>query len=160
MTETNINTSSDLDVLDTDSGSAVSQEIQDLAAGKAAFMSTIPGDDFETKVKTVEAMTNSVAVKQNLGKTINLAHVIVQSIPMLDKRTGEVRDQPRIVLLDADGTAYHAISGGLFTSVKNILGVMGNPVTWPAPLPIHIIGVQGKSGGDYFTAKIGPAPKK
>jgi len=148
-----------VDILDTDNGSAVSREIQNLAAGTAAFFSTIQGDDFATKVATVEAMTNSIPIKENLNKTINVQNVIVQAIPMLDTASGEVRDQARIILLDVDGTAYHAISGGLWRSVQNILGVVGHPSTWPAPLPIHIASVKGRQG-DFYTAKIGEAPAK
>lgn len=157
MTET---TSTAVDVLDTISeGSSVSREIQNLAAGQAAFLSTIKGDDFATKVATIEAMTNSVPVKENLNKTINVVNFIVQSVPMADRQTGELTDQPRIILLDADGTAYHAISGGLWRSVQNILGVLPHPSEWPAPLPLHIVSVKGGKG-DFYTAKMGAAPKK
>lgn len=159
MTETPTTVSTAVDVLDTDSGSAVGQEILALAQGKSAFLSTLTGDDFETKVKTIEAMTNSVPVKENLNKTINLVNIIVQAVPMADRATGEIREQPRILLLDADGTAYHAISGGLWRSVQNILNVLPHPSQWPSPLPIHIASVKGGQG-DFYTAKIGNAPKK
>lgn len=149
-----------VDVLDTNNeGSAVSKEIQNLASGKVAFYSTLTGNDFATKVATVEAMTNSIPVKENLNKTINVANIIVQGIPMVDTATGELQDQARIILLDADGTAYHAISGGLWRSVQNILGVVGHPSTWPAPLPIHIVSVKGRQG-DFYTAKIGDVTAK
>lgn len=149
-----------VEVLDSNyEGSSVSQEIQNLASGKVALYSTLTGNDHKTKVATVEAMTNSVPVKENLNKTIQLVNVIVQAIPMADQTTGEIRDQARIILLSADGTAYHAISGGLWKSVQNILGVIGHPSEWPEPLPIHIASVKGRQG-DFYTAKIGEAPKK
>jgi hypothetical protein len=159
MSETTA-TSTAVDVLDTaEAGSAVSQEIRNLATGNVAFYSTLVGDDFATKVATVEAMTNSIPVKENLNKTINVQNIIVQAIAMVDTNSGEVQDQARIILLDADGTAYHAISGGLWRSVQNILGVVGHPSTWPTPLPIHIASVKGRKG-DFYTAKIGEAPTK
>lgn len=154
MTES---TSTAVDVLDTiDTGSAVAQEIRNLATGNVAFYSTLVGDDFATKVATVEAMTNSIPIKENLNKTVNVANIIVQSVSMVDTNSGEMQDQARIILLDADGTAYHAISGGLWRSVQNILGIVGHPSTWPAPLPIHIVSVKGRQG-DFYTAKIGEA---
>ena len=157
MTET---ASTAVDILDTSNeGSSVSREIQNLASGNVAFYSTLTGDDFATRVKTVEAMTNSIPVKENLNKTIHVQNIIVQAVPMVDSGTGELQDQARIILLDADGTAYHAISGGLWRSVQNIIGVVGHPSTWPAPLPVHIASVKGRQG-DFYTAKIGEAPKK
>jgi hypothetical protein len=160
MSENTVAPSTAVDILDTNNeGSAVAQEIRNLSSGNVAFMSTLVGDDFATRIKTVEAMTNSIPVKENLNKTINVENVIVQAIPMVDTASGEIQDQARIVLLDADGTAYHAISGGLWKSVQNILGVVGHPSTWPAPLPIHIVSVKGRQG-DFYTARIGEAPKK
>lgn len=149
----------DLAILDTTDATALSTEIANLATGRAAFYSSLQGNDFATKVATVEAMTNSIPIKENINKTISVANVIVQSVPMLDQATGELRDQPRIILLDADGTAYHAISGGLWRSVQNIINIVGEPSTWPAPLPVHIVSVKGRQG-DFYTAKIGEAPTK
>lgn len=158
MSESTVSTA--VDVLDTvDTGSAVAQEIRNLATGNVAFYSTLVGDDFATKVATVEAMTNSIPIKENLNKTVNVANIIVQSVSMVDTNSGDMQDQARIILLDADGTAYHAISGGLWRSVQNILGIVGHPSTWPAPLPIHIVSVKGRQG-DFYTAKIGEAPSK
>ena len=160
MTETTVTTGNDVAVLDTDnSGSAIAQEIRNLATNNVAFFSTITGTSFEDRVATIEAMTNSEPIKQNLDKTINLVNVIVQSVPMVDQTTGEIQDQPRIVLLDANGSAYHAISGGLWRSVQNILGILPHPSTWPAPLPMHIVSVKGRQG-DFYTAKMGSAPTK
>ena len=149
----------ELAILDSSDSTALGAEIANLATGRAAFYSSLKGDDFATKVATVEAMTNSVPIKENLNRTVKVKNVIVQSVPMADRATGEVRDQPRIILLDEDGTAYHAISGGLWRSVQNIINIVGEPSTWPAPLPIHIVSVKGGQG-DFYTAKIGESPKK
>jgi len=157
MSETTVST--DLAILDASDSTALSTEIANLATGRAAFYSSLKGDDFATKIATVEAMTNSVPVKENLNRTINVKNVIVQSVPMADRATGAINDQPRIILLDADGTAFHAISGGLWRSVQNIINIVGEPSTWPAPLPLHIVSVKGGQG-DFYTAKIGEAPKK
>lgn len=160
MSETTITPGTAVDVLDTvNEGSSVSREIQNLASGNAAFLSTIQGNDFNTKIKIVDAMTNSLPVKENLNKTINLVNVIVQSVPMLDTQSGEIKDQPRIILLDADGTAYHAISGGLWRSIQNILGIFPPPAEWPSPLALHIVSAKGRQG-DFYTVKMGEAPKK
>ena len=159
MSENTVSTSTDLDVLDTTSDTSLALSIANLGTGKASFYSSLQGEDFATKVATVEAMTNSIPIKENLNTTINVKNIIVQKVPMVNERTGAFEDQPRIVLLDADGTAYHAISGGLYRSIDNIINIVGEPHVWPAPLPIHIVSVKGRQG-DFYTAKIGAAPKK
>lgn len=152
--------STDVAVLDTDNtGSAVAVEIANISKGNLSFFSSIQGNNFESKIATLEAMSNSVPIKENLRKTINVQNIILQTVSMADRRTGEVRDQPRIILIDADGTAYHAISAGLYTSIKNMLGVAGHPATWNAPIAIHIVEEKGREG-DYYTVKFGEAPKK
>lgn len=131
----------------------IRQDIANLASGKSTVFSTVTGDDFNTKVSVINAMTNSLPVQDNIGKTIQLVNVIVQAVDMADEKSREISAQPRIILLDADGTAYHAISSGLFKSLENIFGILGHPATWPAPLPIVIDRVKGKVG-HFFTARI------
>jgi hypothetical protein len=121
--------------------------------------STLTGNDFDTKVALMNALSNSVPVSENLKATIPLVNVVVESVDMADEGTGEIKAQPRIILIAADGTAYHAISGPAFRDVKRLLAIMGHPSTWPAPLPIHVA-QEGQGTRKYFTVKLGEAPKK
>lgn len=127
-------------------------DIAALNTGGGVFH-TFQGADFATKVKVLDAMTNSTPVADNIGTIINLANVVVQPVDMENERTKAIEAQPRIILIDADGKAYHAISGGLFRSLQNIFGVLGKPDTWNAPLPIVIDKVKGGKG-NFFTARI------
>jgi len=134
-------------------------EIANLSKGQTGLFSTITGTDFESKVTLMNALSNSIPVSENLKTTIPLVNVVVESVDMANEQTGEIAAQPRIVLLSADGTAYHAISGPAFRDVKRLLAIMGHPSTWPAPLPIHVA-QEGQGTRKYFTVKLGEAPKK
>lgn len=140
---------SDLEILDR---SATKGAIEALASGKATVFSTITGNDHATKLEVFNAVTNSLPIADNLGKTINLVNIVVQSVEMTDENSGEVQDVPRTILVDADGTAYHAISGGLFRSVETMLGVVGHPSGWPAPLPVAVTR-EGSGTNKYFTMR-------
>lgn len=129
-------------------------DIAALKQGGAAVFSTITGADRASKVAILNAMTNSKPVSENLGKTFNLLNVVIQAIEMEDETTKEMVSVPRIVLVDDKGEAWHAISSGLFKSLENIFGVMGNPDTWEGvPLPIKITQA-GTGNRKYFTVSI------
>jgi len=118
------------------SAASLSNEIANLSHGQVSVFSTITGTDFGSRVAVVDAMGNAVPLDDNIGKIINLKDVVVQQIEMADQATGELRSQPRITLIDADGSSYHVISGVVFKDLKNFFGILGMPATWPAPLPI------------------------
>ena len=126
-------------------GNNVRNEIANLAKGQNAIFSTITGNNFESKVAVLNALSNSAPAADNLNKTIQLANVVIEAVDMADETTGEIVTQPRIVLIDADGTAYHAISGPAYRDVNRILALVGPPAgsetsePWPAPLPIHVL---------------------
>lgn len=129
---------------------AVSSAIQALAAGKQTVFSTIAGNDFETKLAVLQATTKSEPLADNLGKPIKLKDIVIQTIEMTDDATGETGPVPRVILVSDDGTAYHAISMGVFRAVENIIGILGMPSTWPAPLPVKVVR-EGKAPRAYFT---------
>lgn len=141
------------------SGTVLSNEIANLSKGQLGLFSTITGNSFDDKVALLNALSNSEPVSENLRSTINLANVVIESVDMADETTGEIKAQPRIVLIDKDGKAFHAISGPAYRDVKRLLAVMGHPSTWSTPLPIHIL-QEGQGTRKYFTVKLGEAPAK
>lgn len=151
MTETT--TSTDLaPVSDNLTGDAVAKAIEGLNTGKGIF-STLQGTDRAAKLKTLSALTDSVPLKDHKNKTIFVEDVLIQSIEMPDENTGELTAVPRIVLIDTEGVAYHAISGGLMKSLENIFGIMGPKEGWGGPIPLRM--EEGKAAkGTFFTAKV------
>lgn len=131
-------------------GSKIAESVQSLADGKQTVFSTITGDDFATKMAVLNATTASKPLAENLNKKINLANVVVQIVEMADEQTGELREVPRTILIDADGTAYHAISNGVFRAVENILGILGAPDSWPSPVAVKVQR-EGTGNRQYFT---------
>ncbi len=131
-------------------GNGAANAVQALADGKSTVFSTITGDDFAAKMKVLNATTASLPLAEILNKPIELVDIVVQVIEMADEASGEVRDVPRTILIAKDGTAYHAISNGVFRAVENILGILGKPHTWPAPVKIKVQR-EGTGNRQYFT---------
>lgn len=96
-------------------------DIENLSSGKSTVFSTFSGADHATKVAVLNAMTNSEPVADHIGETIQLENVIVQAVDMTDEKTGEVQAQPRIILVDNQGQAYHAFPADCLSRSKTSL---------------------------------------
>lgn len=141
------------------SGAALSSELNNMNKGQLGMFSTIEAVDFESKVALMTALSNSEPIAENLKKTILLANVVVESTDMADEKTGEIKAQPRILLIDSKGNAFHAISTPLYRDVKRFLSIMKHPSTWAAPAPVYVV-QEGQGTRKYFTLMMGEAPTK
>lgn len=118
--------------------------------------SSIVGDDFETRKRVLTAVTNAEQLSEHVGETILIKDILVQPVQSENEKTGEVEDYLRTTLIAEDGTAYAAGSSGLAMSVRNILGIMGEPSTWPEPLAAKVVekpSSKGK-GWKFFTLEL------
>lgn len=116
-------------------------------------VTTITGEDFDARLALASALTTSEPLGDNLNKTINLVDYVITVVTLLNKETGEVNDAPRIVLVDQDGSAYHATSLGLLTSLRNIRLAIGT--LWgERPVPVQVVRQKGNNGFHFFTVNI------
>jgi len=133
---------------------AVYQTIDRLNSGSPALYSSFKGDDFASNKAQIQALTNSQPLADHLGKKIALANLIVQSADMVDEKSGEVRAVPRVVLVDKDGNSFHAISGPLMRDLENVIGMMGDPASWPQPLDVSVAEEKGNGGYRFFKLSV------
>lgn len=145
-------------IMDDAAAPGVGNEIVALTKGEAAFYSSIKGDDLNAKVQTLEAMSNAENLADHLSETIKLANIIIQEVTLVNKETGKVDDAPRITLIDEDGKSFVATSVGVFSSVKQLIGVAGEPGTWGQTIDVHFV-EQGQKPRRYMTMRYGAAPK-
>lgn len=135
------------------SAAGLSNELTNLSKGSLGMYSSVKATDFVSRVKVLNAMTNSVSLGENLNKEIDLVDIIIQSVTMTNEQTGEIQDQPRVTLIAKDGTAFHAISPVIYKDVKNLIVILGEPHKWPAP--VKVIAESSKARvGKFFTLKV------
>lgn len=120
-----------------------------LASG-AGIMSTIEGNDFESKKQILNAVTNAEDVSDNLNTAINLVHVVTQAVSVTDTVTGDPRDVVRTILIDDNGKSFACVSDGVVGSLRDIFGVIGHPSTWDQPLPVMVVEQKGNQGRKFF----------
>lgn len=133
---------------------AVYNTIDRLNSGSPALYSSFKGDDFESNKAQIQALTNSQPVADHLGKKIALTNVIVQSADMVNEKSGEVQSVPRITLVDKDGNSFHTISGPLMRDLENVIGMMGDPASWPQPLDVSVTEEKGNGGYKFFKLSV------
>lgn len=134
-------------------GSSALEKLAMLSSG-SGIVSTITGTDLASRKATLNAVTNAVPVSEHIGETINLTHCVFQAVTIVDDKTGESTDTVRTVLLDSDGNAYAAVSDGLLGSLRDVFGIMGQPDTWPEPLPVQVVEKRGRSGFRFMKLEL------
>lgn len=106
-------------------------------------VSTIPANSFEDRIKTMELVTNSANLNDTIGDggVIQLVDVIVQTIEM------EGNAVPRVILIDADGSAYHVISSPVLGSIETLFGVVGSDTSkWERPIVTTVSRIKAEKG--------------
>lgn len=120
-----------------------------------AVVSSFQTDDFATKAKVAQAVTNAEPLADHLGKELTLRNYVGQVIELPDEETGEPRAVPRIILLCDEGQFY-AISAGILSALENLTGVLGEPHSWPADAKVIVEAVQERTRAkrNVFTLKL------
>lgn len=129
------------------------QEIANLEHGTMEVFSSIKADTFEGKLANLAAVSSSTPLAESLNKVIKVRNLVIQKVEMPDEQTGEIKAQPRVILVDEDGKAFHAISNPLYRDVKNILMLVGHPSTWEGAVPVKVTQA-GTGTRKYFTLKL------
>lgn len=93
----------------------------------------------EEKAQMANAMINpDFRVADFINNIIFLKDIYIEQIQMPNQKTGEIQDLPRIVLFDKDGKAYGATSFGIFSALRKIADVYGDPRSWAKPLAVKV----------------------
>ena len=99
-----------------------------------SFNATTP----EEKAQLFEIMNNPAErLADNINKTIYVKDVYCEIVDCVNEETGEVTKAPRVVLIDKNNVGYQAVSTGIFSAVKKLFMIYGQP-TWENPIAIEI----------------------
>ena len=92
----------------------------------------------EEKAQLFEIMNNPAErLADNINKTIYVKDIYCEIVDCVNEETGEVTKAPRVVLIDKDNVGYQAVSTGIFSAIKKLFMIYGEP-TWEEPIPIEI----------------------
>lgn len=72
-------------------------------------------------------------------------NIIIQPVTVEDMNTHEPIDTARVVVIDPDGKAYASIGSGIQTSIRNLMGIVGEPPYEPA-IPLRVEQLKTRNG--------------
>lgn len=115
----------------------------DQAQSLAAVFGGVGENYFSGQVKTPEdkkrlfnAMNNpDFRLADAVNTVIAVKDLYVEKVEMVNQETGEVKECPRVVLIDAEGKSYGCVSFGILGSLKKIMAIYGQP-TWEEPVTV------------------------
>lgn len=73
----------------------------------------------------------------HINEVINAKDIFCESVECVNDETGEITNAPRIVIIDDKGVGYACVSMGVFSSLKKIMNLFGQP-TWEKPVKIKV----------------------
>lgn len=73
-----------------------------------------------------------------INETIKVKDVFVEVVNCANEDTGDVVACPRIVLIDSNNKGYQCVSVGIFSALKKLFGVYGEPTKWKAPINLKV----------------------
>lgn len=114
--------------------------IMDLTAErKVQFCSMIPKNEDEELI-LFNAMNNpDKRISDCINMTIEVKHVFCEVVNCTNKETGDSQLCPRIVLIDTKGVGYQSVSIGVYSALKKIIAIKGNPTNWKKPVKLQVV---------------------
>jgi hypothetical protein len=104
---------------------------------ETGIFSTVDANTMEGKAAVYKALNDATPLRDVVGETLTVRDIIVQHVDV-ETEEGEIVEQPRTCLITASGDVYSATSNGIFSAVRNIIGIFGHPSTWEAPLKVTV----------------------
>lgn len=112
--------------------------IADLTSRTTTFCS-MKAETQKDKATLFKAMNNpEKRIGDCINMTIKAKDLFCEVVNCINKETGEVQTCPRMVIIDDKGIGYQAVSLGVFSALKKVMQVFGQP-TWDEPLPLKVL---------------------
>lgn len=112
--------------------------IADLTSAQTAYCSLQATDDRSRATLYNATNSSQERIGDHINETIKVAHIYVEAVQCTNRETGEIKACPRVVLITDTGIGYQAVSLGVYSSVKKLIQIYGEPSSWTAPLPLKI----------------------
>lgn len=73
-----------------------------------------------------------------INMEVRVKDVFVEAVHCTNRDTGEVNVCPRVVLIDENNVGYQCVSIGVFSAIKKLFGIYGEPMYWSAPIKMIV----------------------
>lgn len=112
--------------------------IADLTTATSSYCSMV-ADTPEEKATLFNAMNNpDERIADHINETIAVKDLYCEVVQCVNQETGEVSTCPRIVLIDDKGKSYASVSLGIYSAMKKLMAIYGQP-TWDKPIKVKVM---------------------
>lgn len=116
--------------------------IVELTEEKQTMFCSMKATTQEERAILFKAMNNpEFRISDCINMVIEVKDVYCEVVTCTEQSTGEQTKCPRIVLIDKDGKGYQAVSLGIFSALKKVMAVFGQP-SWETPIPLKIVQIK------------------
>lgn len=92
----------------------------------------------EDKIKMYNAINNPDArLGDHINEVIKAKDLLIEVIELVNESSGELQKVPRIIIIDDMGKSYVAVSVGVFSALKRIVKLFGDP-SWDEPIEMKV----------------------
>lgn len=114
---------------------------------------SINGDSREALVAMYNAINSpDHKLSDFVGKKLNIKDISIERVENMNEETGEMAANARVVLIDENGESYTCVSSGIYSAIKKLVAVFGEP-TWEPALPVEVQNLSTKKGRKTMTLK-------
>lgn len=114
---------------------------------------SITGESREDKVAMYNAINSpDHKLSDYTGKTIKVKDIAIERVENMNDETGEMVPNARVVLIDENGESYTCVSSGVYSAIKKLVTVFGEP-TWEPALAVEVQNLSTKKGRKTMTLK-------
>ena len=114
---------------------------------------SIKGDSREALVAMYNAINSpDHKLSDFVGKKLNIKDISIERVENMNDETGEMAANARVVLIDENGESYTCVSSGIYSAIKKLVSVFGEP-TWEPALPVEVQNLSTKKGRKTMTLK-------
>jgi hypothetical protein len=105
---------------------------------KVQFCSMTPKNEDEEIILYNAMNAPEKRIGDCINMTIEVNHIYCEVVTCVNRESGEESVCPRIVLIDKDGVGYQAVSMGIYSAVKKLMTIKGNPANWKKPVKLKV----------------------
>lgn len=128
--------------------------IVDLTSRTTAYCSMTASTPKE-QATLYNAMNNpDKRIKDCINEVISVKDVFVEVVNCTNAETGETSTCPRTVLIDENGVGYQAVSLGVFSALKKLFAVYGEPCNWTAPVKVKVRQINKSTNKNILTLDV------
>lgn len=130
--------------------------VADLTTSEMAYCSFL-ADTPEEKRALFTAMNNpTYRLEEKINMTIMVRDVYAETVDFVNETTGEITKGIRVILIDDEGNSYGCCAMGVYSSLKKLMKVYGEP-TWLTPIPVipYTVPSRTRQNAKVLTLKLG-----